>query len=127
MLKQAVGKTVTPLSRLASNWLNASPLADLSTPRRGALKLDALSQSKPFKPDVLDAGLLNANLRATDSLNIVDAPDTDNLFALSATRSVKATSNTTVLAGTRNNSIEWGDPLTDQYYWRVQRRQASCA
>ena len=126
MLQQAVGKTAT-LALLESDSLTPS-LSDTPTDRSStAFNLDPCTQSEPFNTDSSNTDILSFDSLDTDTLNIADAPVTDSLFDLGSAAPLKATSNTTALAGTYSYPIEWGDPLTDQYYWRQQSGKNSCA
>ena len=128
MPKQAVGKTATPLSLLESDSLNSLSLSDTSTDRSRTLSnLDAFTKSKPLNSDSSIANRLNSNSLDADTLSIVDAPNTDTLFGLRATNSVKATHRKKPLTKTYYDPIEWGNPAIDQYYWREQNGNASCA
>ena len=128
MLHQAVDKIDTTLSLLEFDSLNSLSLSDTSTDRsRTAFNLDAFTELKPFQSDSSKTDGLNPNSVDIETLNLVDAPDTGNLFGLSTTDSLKTTSNATTLTATYDDPIEWGNPVTDQYYWRQQSGQASCA
>jgi hypothetical protein len=61
-----------------------------------------------------------------NALTVADAPDTGNLFGLSSTSSKNALGSATT-AARYDTLIEWGHPETDQYYWREQSGQDSCA
>ena len=83
MLKQAVGQTAIALPLSESDSLHSLSLSAASTHRsRPTFNLDAFTKSKQFNPDSLNTNLAianstNANLLNTDSLSIIDAPNTE--------------------------------------------------
>ncbi|MBD3884718.1 hypothetical protein IFO70_23560 [Phormidium tenue FACHB-886] len=133
MLTQTVGKTAIALSLLEVDPLNPLSLSDTSTDQSNTtLTLNGSTESERLDTDSLNADLLDANSLTTDSFDIdsfdiLDAPDTDSLFHLNTINSTSTSVNTMTLAESYDDGIEWGDPLTDQYYWRQQSGQASCA
>jgi hypothetical protein len=127
MLQQAMGKIDTTLALLESDSLDSFSLSDASPDRSHTVfNLDAFTELEAFNPDLSNTDGLNPDSVKAETLNLVDAPDTGNLFGLS-TNAVQTTSNATTLTATYDDPIEWGDPVTDQYYWRQQSGQASCA
>jgi hypothetical protein len=138
---EANDKSGRSLNRSAqSNSTQSDQSIDRST-TLGALEPNSASETELFyfEIDVLEA----------DSLPVADASSTENLFGLenavsltdtqpdftpfSATDSLGATVGQAqtlaniYLAKLYNDPIEWGRPLIDQQYWRLQSGSASCA
>lgn len=119
MSKQAIGDTTITLT-----LLNADPLLLTDTAAEQPNIIFDLNTATASKR--LDSDSSSTDPLSTDLLDVVDAPDIDSLFSL-GTATAQATAATAMLTASYGDPIEWGDPLTDQYYWRQQNGQFSCA